>query len=151
MWRSLAVVVVLSAATGISVEARADALSNSACLSDSCQMCGVGGACFMNALAQCTHPACFLGGAVGGVAGAVAGGVVGPIVFTLPAMVIYPGVDPVVAFIGSIFLGAGLGTLMLGLPGMVIGEMTGRSLCYSDFEPVPGPSSARRMSPSHRR
>lgn len=143
---------VLAVCAAVSTPARAQTeLADAACLSDSCQTCAMGGTCFTNALAQCRHPACFVAGVVGGLLGAVGGGIVGPLVLTLPGIVLYPGVDPAVAFIGAMVVGAGCGCAGVGVPAMLCGEMFGRSLTggwsWWPFAPEP----AARMSPSHRR
>lgn len=147
--------IVLVASSGLATPARAQAeFADAACLNDSCQMCAMGGTCFTNMLAQCTHPACFVGGIVGGLAGAIGGGIAGPLLLTLPGIALYPGVDPGVAFIGAIFVGAGCGCAGVGAPAMLCGELFGQSLTGGwglwPFTP-PRAASSGRMSPSHKR
>jgi hypothetical protein len=121
-------------------------------MNDSCEMCAVGGGCFMNALQNCRHPACFIAGAIGGVVGAVGGGIVGPVILVVPALALYPGVDPGIAFIGSIVVGAGCGCAGVGIPAMLCGEMSGQSLGGNfSLWPFADRPSSGRMSPSHRR
>lgn len=140
---------------GVSSPAQAEPMADAACLGDSCQMCATGGTCFTQALAMCRHPACFVGGVVGGLVGALGGGLIAPLVLFIPGVVLYQGVDPAVAFIGSIFVGAGCGCVALGIPGMIIGEATGQAsmaACWP-WSWAGGQSAAAkgRMSPSHRR
>jgi hypothetical protein len=142
-----------ASAVGAEPAAHAEPVPDAACLSDSCQMCAMGGTCFSQALASCRHPACFVGGLVGGVIGAFGGGIIGPLLLTIPGLVLYPGVDPAVAFVGSIFVGAGCGCAALGIPGMIIGEAAGQSsdACWPWSWAQPAVASRERMSPTHRR
>jgi hypothetical protein len=152
--RALALTFLVAAlAVGQASPARADAGADAACLGDSCQMCATGGTCFTQALAMCRHPACFMGGAIGGLIGALGGGIVGPLVLWLPGMVVYQGVDPGVALVASIFLGAGAGCVIGGVPGMIIGEATGQAAnaaCWPFTWGQPAAATSR-MSPSHKR
>jgi len=154
MSRRIVLIVSFVVAVGWAVPGRAQSeFANSACLTDSCQMCATGGTCFSNMLAQCRHPACFVGGIVGGLVGAVGGGIVGPLVLTIPGVVLYPGVDPSVAFIGAVFVGAGCGCAGVGAPAMLCGEVFGQSLTggMSMWPFAPAPAASGRMSPSHRK
>jgi len=147
--------VVVALYIGAASPARAEPIPDAACLSDSCQMCATGGTCFTQALAMCRHPACFVGGVVGGLVGALGGGLIAPLVLFIPGVVLYPGVDPAVAFVGSIFVGAGCGCAALGIPGMIIGEASGQATsaaCWPwSWATQPAAASSGRMSPSHRR
>ncbi|MBN2362296.1 MAG: hypothetical protein JXR83_22780 [Deltaproteobacteria bacterium] len=142
-----------AAITSTAPPASAEPVADAACLGDSCQMCALGGTCFTQALAMCRHPACFLGGVIGGLVGALGGGMVGPLLLSIPGLVLYPGLDPAVALVGSIIVGAGLGCAALGIPGMVIGEAAGQATTgacwpWSWTEPA---ARRQRMSPTHRR
>ncbi len=105
--------------------AQASASANAACSEDGCQACMSTGSCMLSMLSECRDPFCIAFGVGGGLLGTVGGGIVGPMVLTLPAMAAYPGVDPQVAFLSSILVGAGVGCVLGGLPGMACGSMIG--------------------------
>jgi hypothetical protein len=138
----------------IAAPAHADALypsveANSACTEDACQMCALGGTCFTQALAQCRHPACVLFGVAGGLLGAVGGGVTGPLLLAPLALVMYPGLDPIAALFGGIFVGAGMGCVAGGLPGMLCGTLVGES--WNIGWPWAAAAAPPKASPAERR
>lgn len=126
--------------------------ANSACTEDACQMCALGGTCFTQALAQCRHPACVLLGVAGGLVGALGGGVAGPLVLAPLAVVLYPGLDLTAALFGGIFVGAGLGCVAGGLPGMLCGTMIGESWGLgASWWPWASAAAPPKSSPAERR
>ncbi|MFH1812100.1 MAG: hypothetical protein ABIJ09_25400 [Pseudomonadota bacterium] len=141
----------------LAVPIRADPLypsveANSACTEDACQMCAFGGSCFTQALAQCQHPACVILGIAGGVVGAIGGGVAGPFVFAPLAVLMYPGLDLGAALFGGIFVGAGLGCVAGGLPGMLCGTWVGESWrAGTSWWPWEAAAPPKRQSPAQRR
>ncbi len=128
--------------------------SDAACMEDSCQACAMGGTCYLNMLSQCRDPACFLLGIGGGLLGAVGGGLVGPLVLTLPGIALY-GTDPATAVIGAVFVGAGLGCVAGGLPGMMCGTALASSLRFGQFlwpwEQQPAPKKKKRRGRGRKR
>lgn len=142
--------VLLSAQLGLfmlilsSSPVQASSAANAACTEDGCQACMNSGSCMISMLAQCRDPFCVAFGIGGGLLGAVGGGIVGPMVLTLPSMAMYPGLDPGTAFFMSVMVGAGVGLVLGGLPGMACGSMVGGGWGAQSCMPWSPPSGKSR-------